>query len=176
MLRRRRAETVAGLLLRLEAAIGTAQSTGSRVNQINKPSSDVRYDLWRSPVGVNVAWGSRVYIRSGADKRTVIHLPKSYLHSGNGAGKLVFITRGHRAAVVTCARAALVPGPDQPAAVRPVRPSITDRRTNAQPAGHDERYRNASGAGMYFASQMFDESKQHGDLHSDGMLACHCIV
>lgn len=45
MLRRRPAEPVADLLLRLDAAIATAQSTGSRVDEINKPSSDVRYEL-----------------------------------------------------------------------------------------------------------------------------------
>jgi hypothetical protein len=45
MLRRRPAEAVADLLLRLDAAIATAQSTGSRVDEINKPSSDVRYEL-----------------------------------------------------------------------------------------------------------------------------------
>lgn len=45
MLRRRPAEAVADLLIRLDAAIATAQSTGSRVDEINKPSSDVRYEL-----------------------------------------------------------------------------------------------------------------------------------
>ena len=45
MLRRRPAEAVADLLLRLDAAIATAQSTGSRVDEIIKPSSDVRYEL-----------------------------------------------------------------------------------------------------------------------------------
>lgn len=45
MLRRRPSEAVADLLLRLDAAIATAQSTGSRVDEINKPSSDVRYEL-----------------------------------------------------------------------------------------------------------------------------------
>jgi hypothetical protein len=45
MLRRRPPEAVADLLLRLDAAIATAQSAGSRVDKINKPSSDVRYEL-----------------------------------------------------------------------------------------------------------------------------------
>ncbi len=45
MLRRRPAEAVADLLVRLDAAIATAQSTGSRVDEINKPASDVRYEL-----------------------------------------------------------------------------------------------------------------------------------
>ena len=45
MLRRRPSEAVADLLLRLDAAIATAQSNGRRVDEINKPSSDVRYEL-----------------------------------------------------------------------------------------------------------------------------------
>jgi hypothetical protein len=45
MLRRRPAEAVTDLLLRLDAAIATAKITGSRVDEINKPSSDVRYEL-----------------------------------------------------------------------------------------------------------------------------------
>ena len=45
MLRRRADESVEDLLLRLDVAIATAQSTGSRVDEINKPSSDVRYEL-----------------------------------------------------------------------------------------------------------------------------------
>jgi hypothetical protein len=45
MLRRRPAEAVPDLLLRLDTAIATAQSTGSRVDEINKPSSDLRYEL-----------------------------------------------------------------------------------------------------------------------------------
>jgi hypothetical protein len=45
MLRRRPAEAVEELLLRLDTAIATAQSTGSRVDEINKPSSDARYEL-----------------------------------------------------------------------------------------------------------------------------------
>jgi hypothetical protein len=39
------AEAVADLLLRLDAAIATAQSNGRRVDEIYKPSSDVRYKL-----------------------------------------------------------------------------------------------------------------------------------
>jgi hypothetical protein len=42
MLRRRAAETVPDLLAQLDAAIATAQSSGSRVDEINKPSSDDR--------------------------------------------------------------------------------------------------------------------------------------
>jgi hypothetical protein len=45
MLRRQPAELVEDLLLRLDAAIATAQSTGSRVDEINKPHADVRYEL-----------------------------------------------------------------------------------------------------------------------------------
>jgi hypothetical protein len=45
MLRRRPAEAVADLLLRLDAAIATAKSNGKRVDEINKPSSDLRYEL-----------------------------------------------------------------------------------------------------------------------------------
>jgi hypothetical protein len=45
MLRRRPAEALEDLLLRLDVAIATAQSSGSRVDEINKSSSDVRYEL-----------------------------------------------------------------------------------------------------------------------------------
>jgi hypothetical protein len=45
MLRRRRGEALADLLVRLDAAIVTAQSTGSRVDEINTPSSDLRYEI-----------------------------------------------------------------------------------------------------------------------------------
>lgn len=45
MLRRRPAELIEDLLLRLDAAIATAQSTGSRVDEINKPHANVRYEL-----------------------------------------------------------------------------------------------------------------------------------
>jgi hypothetical protein len=38
MLHRRAAEAVADLMIRLDAAIATAQYTGSRVDEINKPS------------------------------------------------------------------------------------------------------------------------------------------
>ena len=43
MLKRRSAEPVPMLLERLDAAIETALRTGTRVDEINKPSSDVRY-------------------------------------------------------------------------------------------------------------------------------------
>ena len=53
MLKRRSAEPVSILLERLNAAIETALRTGTRVDEINKPSSDVRYSYkWRF---VNVA-------------------------------------------------------------------------------------------------------------------------
>jgi hypothetical protein len=45
MLRRRAAETVPDLLARLDAAIAAAQSSGSCVDEINKPNSDTRYKL-----------------------------------------------------------------------------------------------------------------------------------
>jgi hypothetical protein len=45
MLRRQPTEAIADLLLRLDAAIAIAKSSGSRVDEINKPSSDVRYEL-----------------------------------------------------------------------------------------------------------------------------------
>jgi hypothetical protein len=45
MLRKRPAEAVEELLLRLDSAIATAQSTGKRVDEINKPNADVRYEL-----------------------------------------------------------------------------------------------------------------------------------
>jgi hypothetical protein len=45
MLRRRSNESIPDLLMRLDAAIATAQSTGKRVDEINKASSDVRYEL-----------------------------------------------------------------------------------------------------------------------------------
>ena len=45
MLRRRPREPIPELLGRLDAAIATAQSTGSRVDEINTESSDKRYEL-----------------------------------------------------------------------------------------------------------------------------------
>ena len=45
MLRRRPGEAVPELLTRLDAAIATAKSTGSRVDEINDPSSDRRYEI-----------------------------------------------------------------------------------------------------------------------------------
>lgn len=45
MLRRRPGEVVPELLARLDAAIATAKSTGSRVDEINDPSSDRRYEI-----------------------------------------------------------------------------------------------------------------------------------
>ena len=44
MLRRRAPEAFADLLIRLDAAIARAQYTGSRVDEIDKPSSDVPYE------------------------------------------------------------------------------------------------------------------------------------
>jgi hypothetical protein len=45
MLRRRPRERIADLLARLDAAIATAQSTGSRVDEINTASSGTRYEI-----------------------------------------------------------------------------------------------------------------------------------
>jgi hypothetical protein len=45
MLRRRSGETLPDLLARLDLAIATAQSTGSRVDEINTPSSSERYEI-----------------------------------------------------------------------------------------------------------------------------------
>ena len=45
MLRRRPREAIPDLLARLDAAIATAQSSGSRVDEINTPTSDKRYEL-----------------------------------------------------------------------------------------------------------------------------------
>lgn len=43
MLKRRSAEPVGALLERLDAAIEIAINTGTRVDEINKPGSDMRY-------------------------------------------------------------------------------------------------------------------------------------
>jgi len=45
MLRRRPGEAVPELLARLAATIATAKSTGPRVDEINDPSSDRRYEI-----------------------------------------------------------------------------------------------------------------------------------
>jgi hypothetical protein len=45
MLQRRPTEAVADLLLRLDAAIAIAKASGTRVDEINKSSSDVSYEL-----------------------------------------------------------------------------------------------------------------------------------
>lgn len=45
MLRRRSGEALPDLLARLDLAIATAKSTGSRVDEINTPSSDRRYEI-----------------------------------------------------------------------------------------------------------------------------------
>jgi hypothetical protein len=45
MLRRRPGEALPVLLGRLDAAIATAKSTGSRVDEINDASSDRRYEI-----------------------------------------------------------------------------------------------------------------------------------
>ncbi len=45
MLRRRPRETMTDLLTRLDAAIATAQSTGSRIDEINTASSNQRYEI-----------------------------------------------------------------------------------------------------------------------------------
>jgi hypothetical protein len=43
MLRRRPAELVEDMLLRLDAAIATARSTGTRVDEFNKPNANMHY-------------------------------------------------------------------------------------------------------------------------------------
>ena len=45
MLRQRPGEAIQELLARLDMAIATAKSTGSRVDEINVKSSDTRYEL-----------------------------------------------------------------------------------------------------------------------------------
>ena len=45
MLRRRPQEGIPDFLARLDAAIATAQSTGSRVDEINTAASDRRYEI-----------------------------------------------------------------------------------------------------------------------------------
>jgi hypothetical protein len=45
MLRRRPHEAIPDLLTRLDAAIATANATGSRVDEINTATSDRRYEL-----------------------------------------------------------------------------------------------------------------------------------
>jgi hypothetical protein len=44
-LRRQSGEALPDLLARLDLAIATAKSTGSRVDEINTPSSDQRYEI-----------------------------------------------------------------------------------------------------------------------------------
>jgi hypothetical protein len=45
MLKRRPGETVEQLLQRLDRAVYNATNTGARVDEINQPKSDVRYEL-----------------------------------------------------------------------------------------------------------------------------------
>jgi len=45
MLKRKPKESIPDLLLRLDAAILAASSTGKRVDEINKPNSDRRYEM-----------------------------------------------------------------------------------------------------------------------------------
>ncbi len=45
MLKRKPGETVDQLLHRLDAAVAAANTTGTRVDEINKPKSDIRYEL-----------------------------------------------------------------------------------------------------------------------------------
>jgi hypothetical protein len=45
MLRRRPGEAIQELLARLDLALATAKSTGSRVDEINAPSSNTRYEI-----------------------------------------------------------------------------------------------------------------------------------
>ncbi len=48
MLKRKSNESIPDLMLRLDAAIMTAVSTGQRVDEINKPTSDTHYQLRKS--------------------------------------------------------------------------------------------------------------------------------
>jgi hypothetical protein len=48
MLKRKPKESIPDLMLRLDAAIMTAVSTGQRVDEINKPTSDAHYELRKS--------------------------------------------------------------------------------------------------------------------------------
>jgi len=45
MLRRRPHEAIPDLLARLDAAIDTAKTTGTRVDEINRPNADTSYEL-----------------------------------------------------------------------------------------------------------------------------------
>jgi hypothetical protein len=45
MLRRRPGEAIQQLLARLDVAIATAKSTGTRVDEINVKASDTRYEI-----------------------------------------------------------------------------------------------------------------------------------
>jgi hypothetical protein len=45
MLRRKKGELVTDLLERLDNAIATARASGQRVDEINKPSANVRYEM-----------------------------------------------------------------------------------------------------------------------------------
>ena len=45
MLKRQPDETVEQLLQRLDRAVHTANDTGTRVDEINQPKSDVRYEI-----------------------------------------------------------------------------------------------------------------------------------
>jgi len=45
MLRRRPREAIPDLLIRLDAAIAAAQASGSRIDKINTPSSNKRYEF-----------------------------------------------------------------------------------------------------------------------------------
>jgi hypothetical protein len=48
MLKRKPKESIPDLMLRLDAAIMTAVSTGQRVDEINKATSDTHYELRKS--------------------------------------------------------------------------------------------------------------------------------
>lgn len=45
MLRKKKGELVTDLLERLDNAIATARASGQRVDEINKPSANVRYEM-----------------------------------------------------------------------------------------------------------------------------------
>ena len=69
MLRRRPSEAIPDLLLRLDAAIATANTTGTRVDEINKSSSNRRYELQKTPSPAKTACRSRLRITGNVKGR-----------------------------------------------------------------------------------------------------------
>lgn len=45
MLRRRTGEAISALLARLDSAVATARANGTRIDEINTPESDRRYEI-----------------------------------------------------------------------------------------------------------------------------------